>query len=259
MSTIYKFFIKDKVIIAPLKCGTRWLSDKSWKYEDVDLSYLTKCTSKSEYFLHRDGTSIRYFPSEYFLYREGVSHLESAILTDYIVNECDLSKTLHNLLNNTSLHWRSDLWEHIHFGWCYNKFQMVNYTQICDLIEDWDVNKEVYDFSKHPPFVTKKMVLDMIDTETLTTLYKGADNNNYWLEQILNGNDKIISKSVADALKIESDSKAESHITMLTNRIQTLSTQFVKELWDLKQINEKLQSKLDYTESMMGKPPNKLI
>jgi hypothetical protein len=171
----------------------------------------------------------------------------------------DLSKTLYGLLNNTSLHWCSDLWEHIHRGWCYNKFQMVNYTDVSNLIGDWDVDKEVYDFSTHPPFITKAMVLDMIDTETLSTLYKGADNNNYWLQQILNGNDKILSKSVVDMCGIKSDLDNNNNIMMLTNRIQILNNQFKKELWDLKQVNEGLQSKIKYAESLLGRKIVKLI
>lgn len=238
-----KFWINDIVIIAPLKSATRWLYDRSHKSD----------------FIHIDDLKSHTQQSYYFLYREGRSHLESALHTDYIINEFDLDKTISELLSHKSPHWRGDLYEHIHRAWCYNKFQMVEYTNVCELIGDWDVKPNMYDFSMETNPITKRNVLDMVDTKTLSILYDMADNNNYWLEQILNGNDKIISKSVADALKIESDLKTESHITMLTNRIQTLNTQFVKELWDLKQINEKLQSKLDYTESMMGKPPKKLI
>jgi|688.fasta_scaffold601260_2 hypothetical protein len=182
MSTIRKFYIKDKVIIAPLKSATRWLIDRAWKHDWVDMEYLVEQTTESDY----------------FLYREGVSHLESAILTDYLINEMDLSKTLHTLLSGESHHWCEDLYGYVHRAWCYNKFQMVNCTDVCDLIGDWNTDINMYDFSKHPPFITKRMVLDMIDTKTLTTLYKSADDNNYWLQQILNGNDAILSKSVVD-------------------------------------------------------------
>ena len=185
--TLRKFWINDMVIIAPLKCATRWLTGKAWKSQLIPLKYLVEETHSSHY----------------FLYREGISHLESAILTDYVTNGGDLSLTVHNLLTNRSNHWCSNLWEYIHRAWCYNKFQMVEYSEVSNLIGDWDADLNGFDFSKHPPFITKEMVLNMIDSQTLTTLYEGADNNNHWLQQILNGNDKILSKSVIDMLASE--------------------------------------------------------
>jgi hypothetical protein len=227
-----KFYINDIVIIAPLKSATRWLNDRAQKSD----------------FIHIDDLKSHTQQSYYFLYREGRSHLESALHTDYIINEFDLDKTLDNLLNHTSSHWRGDLYEYIHRAWCYNKFQMVNYTDVCELIGDWDVNPNMYDFSMETNPITKRNVLDMVDTKTLSILYDMADTNNYWLKQILNGNDMALSKNIVDYEENRKDVLQSQIGLQLQHKMNELTT-----------TNSILQSKLDYTELMMGKPPKKLI
>ena len=227
-----KFHINGIIIIAPLKSATRWLFDQSQKSEFIHINSLKEKTYKSYY----------------FIYREGRNHLESALHTDYIINEYDLDKTLHKLLNNESAHWRGDLYEHIHRAWCYNKFQMVEYTNVCELIGDYVVNKDLYNFSMTSPCITKHNVLDMVDEKTLSTLYTMADNNNYWLEQILNGNDKILSKNIVDFMDTYKDFLHSQSKLQLHSEINGLTT-----------TNNKLQSKIEYIESVVGKKIIKII
>ena len=163
-----KIEINNLKIVAPLKCGTRWLHEKSEKSSYINIEDLKEET---------DSETI-------FLYREPKDHLISALQTDYLLNECDLNKTLNDLLNNRSTHWRGDMYEYTHMAWCYNKFKMVNYLNICDLIGDYDFDKKKYDFSKEPYLFTKEMVLDLVPIDIKEELFKMVDNNNYWLKQI---------------------------------------------------------------------------
>jgi len=180
-----KIEINDLKIVAPLKCGTRWLLDRAEKSSFVYIDNLKEET---------DSKTI-------FLYREPNNHLISALHTDYIINECDLNKTLDNLLNYKSAHWRGDMYENIHRAWTYNKFKMVNYLDISELINDYDFDKNKYDFSVQSPyFITKQMVLDLIPVDIKEELFKMADNNNFWLKQIQENNDKVLSKNVIDRL-----------------------------------------------------------
>ena len=99
---------------------------------------------------------------------------------------------------------------------------MIEYTNVCELIGNYKVNKDLYNFSMTSPGITKHNVLDMVDEKTLSTLYTMADNNNYWLEQILNGNDKILSKNIVDFMDtckdvLYSQLKLKSNIISKTN------------------------------------------
>jgi hypothetical protein len=234
MNTMHlrKFYINDIVIIAPLKSATRWLNDRSQKSE----------------FIHIDDLKLQTQQSCYFLYREGRSHLESALHTDYHINEMNLPKTLNNLLNGKSNHWRGDLYEYIHRVWCYNKFKMVEYTNVSKLIGNWDVNTNLYDFSMKSNPITKRDVLDMVDSKILSTLYTMADNNNYWLEQILNSNDMVLSKNIVDY--------EENRKDILQSQI---GRQLQHKLNKLTKTNSILKHRLEYAEWVMGKLPTKLI
>ena len=186
MMHLRKIEINDLKIVAPLKCGTRWLLDRAKKSSFIFIDNLKEET---------DAETI-------ILYRESNDHLISALLTDYIINECDLNKTLDDLLNYKSPHWRGDMYENIHRAWTYNKFKMINYLNISELIDDYDYDKNVYDFSVHPPyFLTKQIVLDLVPIDIKEELFKMADNDNYWLKQIQENNDKVISKNVIDRLE----------------------------------------------------------
>ena len=204
------FYFNDIRIIAPLKCGTRWLYDKA----------------KKSAFIHIDDLREQTNESDYFLYREGRDHLISALHTDYIRLECNLEKTIKELINNESPHWRGDLFENVHRAWCYKKFKMVEYTNICELIGNYELNKDLYDFSKQSPYVTKQMVLDMLDTDTKNLLFEMADNNNYWLNQINEGNDKFLSKNTMDRLEKEFISK-EQHYKLINDK-QAIINVFLK-------------------------------
>jgi hypothetical protein len=234
MNTMHlrKFYINDIVIIAPLKSATRWLNDRSQKSECIHIDDLKSQTQQPCY----------------FLYREGRSHLESALHTDYHINEMNLPKTLNNLLNGKSNHWRGDLYEYIHRSWCYNKFKMVEYTNVSKLIGNWDVNTNLYNFSMKSNPITKRDVLDMVDSKILSTLYTMADNNNYWLEQILNGNDMVLSKNIVDY--------EENRKDILQSQI---GRQLQHKLNKLTKTNSILKHRLEYAEWVMGKLPTKLI
>jgi hypothetical protein len=234
MNTMHlrKFYINDIVIIAPLKSATRWLNDRSQKSE----------------FIHIDDLKSQTQQSCYFLYREGRSHLESALHTDYHINEMNLPKTLNNLLNGKSNHWRGDLYEYIHRVWCYNKFKMVEYTNVSKLIGDWDVNINLYNFSMKSNPITKRDVLDMVDSKILSTLYTMADNNNYWLEQILNSNDMVLSKNIVDYEENRKDILQSQIGRQLQHKLNKLTI-----------TNSVLKSRIEYAESVIGKLPTKLI
>ena len=205
---IYMWFreihINDLKIVAPLKCGTRWLLSKS---------------NKSS-FIHIDNLKEETDDETIFLYREPKDHLISALLTDYIIKECDLNKTLDDLLNLNSAHWRGDMYENIHRAWCYHKFKMINYLNISDLIGDYELNKDIYDFSKHPPYLTKQELLDLVPNDIKEQLYIMSDNNDYWLKQIQENNDKVLAKNTIERLNEITLEKYNNEILLLKDIIK---------------------------------------
>ena len=197
-----KIEINDLKIVAPLKCGTRWLLERSDNSSFIYINYLKEET---------DSETI-------FLYREPNDHLISALHTDYIhVNKYDLNKTLDDLLNYKSPHWRGDIYENVHRAWTYNKFKMVNYLDISKLIDDYNFDKNMYDFSTEPYFLTKQMVLDLVPNDIKEELFKMVDSNDYWLKQILENNDKIISKNVIDRLENGYEKMTKKNQLLISN------------------------------------------
>jgi hypothetical protein len=125
---------------------------------------------------------------------------------------------------------------------------MVEYTNVSELIGDWDVNTNLYNFSMKSNPITKRDVLDMVDSKILSTLYTMADNNNYWLKQILNGNDMVLSKNIVDY--------EENRKDVLQSQI---GLQLQHKLNELTKTNSILKHRIEYVESVMGKLPTKLI
>jgi hypothetical protein len=125
---------------------------------------------------------------------------------------------------------------------------MVEYTNVSKLIGNWDVNTNLYNFSMKSNSITKRDVLDMVDSKILSTLYTMADNNNYWLEQILNGNDMVLSKNIVDY--------EENRKDILQSQI---GRQLQHKLNELTKKNSILKHRLEYAEWVMGKLPTKLI
>jgi hypothetical protein len=227
-----KFYINDITVIAPLKSATRWLFDRAEHSEFVYIDDLKKDTDQSHY----------------FLYREGVSHLESALFTDWVVNNYDLDKTIYDLLNYRSPHWRGDLYENIHLAWCYNKFKMIDYINVSNLVCDWSLNTKMYDFSHNLLNTTKETLLNTIDTETLSLLYGMADNNNYWLQEILNGNDRVLGKYTVE--RFEEKYKEE---------IQTLMSNIDVKEKEINKKQEEINELIKYTTMLKSKVKQSLI
>jgi fructose-1,6-bisphosphatase len=75
-----------------------------------------------------------------------------------------------------------------------------------------------------------------------------ADNNNYWLEQILNGNDMVLSKNIVDY--------EENRKDILQSQI---GRQLQHKLNELTKTNSILKHRLEYAEWVMKKLPTKLI
>jgi hypothetical protein len=195
--------INDLKIVAPLKCGTRWLLSKS----------------NNSSFIYIDDLKEQTDNSTIFLYREPEDHLISALLTDYIIKECDLNKTLDDLLNFNSAHWRGDMYENIHRAWCYHKFKMINYLNISDLIGDYELDKNIYDFSKHPPYLTKQEAWSMVPNDIKEQLFIMSDNNEYWLKQIQENNDKVLAKNTVERLNKIISEKHDDEILLLKDII----------------------------------------
>jgi hypothetical protein len=161
-----RYWYKDGVsVLAPLKCGSRWLND------------YTKPLAFSKYDSHKDLREY-YSGSEninHFVYREPEKHFITAFHTEVLtyarerrLDELELLPTINLFKENRAEHWSTDLWRTL----CNSiidkdvNFKFVNLNNLSSLFEDKYVhNKNEYGFEKNKLFVTKEELLSLLKSK----------------------------------------------------------------------------------------------
>lgn len=158
-----RYWYKNGVsVLAPLKCGSRWLND------------YTKPLAFSKYDCHKDLR--KYYSGEekinYFVYREPEKHFITALHTEVLtyarerrLDELELLPTVKLFMENKAEHWSTDLWRTL-----YNSivdknvnFKFVNLNNLSSLFEDkYPHNKNEYGFEKNRLFVSKEELLSLL-------------------------------------------------------------------------------------------------
>ena len=122
-------------IIAPLKCGTRWLEgldiENRVHTSDFKLSKLSENV--------HSGTT--------FVYRPVFEHMKSAILTELNMG-LDLKGILIQLKSNTLNHWNVNLYSRLYLLWEVHKFKFCNLKDLSHLIESPTL-METYEYGRY--------------------------------------------------------------------------------------------------------------
>ena len=165
-------------IIAPLKCGTRWLEEKT---NPIKIEELWLPTDKIQ----------NITKDTYWVYRQGREHLVSALRTEirnaleFGVGDVDL--IMSSFLNGTATHWSPIIFEFMYSYWNRIEFNVVELNHLSNLFVEVEYDSNNYDMNyylktKH----TKEDIIELVGSTKMNELYELSDRDYKWLTKILN-------------------------------------------------------------------------
>lgn len=186
---VKKFSYTNKFdVIAPLKCGTRWLEKYTNPNNIEDIKF-------NELF----NENKTYKEKTFFIYRDILEHFKSGLYTEYLwwnhtpIKNTDVGnlkyKNINELFKKQTIyygHFIPKLWEMMH----YNKpnFIFIKLDNLKNIFEDENISYDAteFDFSKEYNDVpSKEEVFNMLSENDLHTLNKIIEKENYYLNEIL--------------------------------------------------------------------------
>jgi hypothetical protein len=255
-------------IIAPLKCGTRWLD--GFDVENRIDTYSIGIEDLKEN-IH-SGTT--------FIWRGVREHFLSAIETDYYV-EPDRTDIWESILHYQKYggHWYPYLYKKLYHIWKKTHFRfwkLRGLSELNDIASIMPYNFKQYHFIVPEGYSSAEQSINSLSFKHLNRLEKLISEEEKWLKLMvepqysekgweeysdledsnfqmkckvkdMEAEVKLINETLVNQLELQRINNSE-----LTNGLYT-------KIQELKQQNKKLQSKLDYTESVIGKLPKKLI
>jgi hypothetical protein len=233
-------------IIAPLKCGTRWLEGL-----DVDNRIRT-------FGLHPTDLSEHIHSGTIFIWRPVREHFISAIRTELVAfKKKDISGVISEIQYGTCEHWYPHLYRDLYPLWEKTGFRFHKLRALSELTPSagelrW--NSTMYEFALPTEWDSVEAALGSIPSEHLIELEESIGEEERWLKSML--------KSQYVIRTWEEDSDLEDFRLELKCRVMDLVSneeELRSEINGLKASNTKLQAKIDYTESVFGKAPIKLI
>lgn len=165
-------------IIAPLKCGTRWLENETNPIKIEELSGLHKIKNLTK--------------DTYFLYRDGKEHLLSALKTEIRgaieFNNGDVNQIISSFLNGTATHWSPIIFEFMYIYWNRIEFKVIELNHLSNLFPGIPYDSNNYNmnyYHKSNDDISK--ILEMISKKDLDILYDLIEKYKPYLTKILNG------------------------------------------------------------------------
>jgi hypothetical protein len=242
-------------VIAPLKCGTRWLEGLDI---DTRTHRITFDTSELSPHIH-SGTT--------FIWRPVREHFHSAIKTELsICPEKTPFDVITEIESGTCDHWYPHLYKEVYTIWEKTPFRFHKLRALSLLTpnaKELDYGSNWYDFKLPIEYNTIEKILNTLSPKHIIRLEKLISEEEKWLKKMLKP--QYSKKSWEEYSDLE-DSNLE-----IKCRVKDMETEmrritdsklfigFQATIRELMESNTKLQSKLDYTESVIGKLPKKLI
>lgn len=161
-----RYWYKDGVsVLAPLKCGTRWLND------------YTNPLAWTRIGCHTEINKEKYDEKRliYFIYREPEEHFITAFHTEVLtyarenmLEKLDLKPVVNTFKTNYAEHWSTNMWETLYNDILKtkNKFEFVNLKNLSSLFDNkYPYNRTEFDFLNNKLHLTKKELLIKIKKE----------------------------------------------------------------------------------------------
>ena len=255
-------------VVAPLKCGTRWLEqldvDNRIHHSDFMLNTLSEN-------IHSDTT---------FIWRGVREHFYSAINTEWtIAPDKDVRDIIISLYKGECGHWYPHLYKELYPIWKKTGFQFHKLRALSLLTPSareltWTSN--LYKFHLPTGLDSIDEALSSLSSEHLTQLEICIGEEEKWLESMIKPQ---YSKKDWEAYSDLEDSylKMLSNVMDLNTEIQlkhklqqnelehqrNLNSKKIENMYsqisELKKSNKKLETKIEYAESLLGRKANKLI
>ena len=170
-------------IIAPLKCGTRWLEEKTNPIKIEELSTLYKIEDITK--------------NTYWIYRVGREHLVTALRTEIRhaieFQNYDTDLIVDGFIKGVGTHWSPILFRYMYSYWNRIEFNVVELKHLSNLFieveylrENYDMNH--YDKTKH----TKEDIIQLVGSAKMNELFQLSDIDYKWLTKILNKEHNLI-------------------------------------------------------------------
>jgi hypothetical protein len=242
-------------IVAPLKCGTRWLEGLD---VDTRISRTTFTNSDLKEHIH-SGTT--------FICRGVRKHFLSALKTELFI--CPEKTPLDIVIEMESGicdHWYPHLYRELYPIWEKTGFRFHKLRALSELTPTAPALKYIsteHEFRLSTEWSSVESILSSLSPKHLIRLERLISDEEKWLKSMLKP--QYSERSWEEYSDLE-DSILEMKIRvkdmeMEVSRIRDskLWNDFEKTIRELRISNNKLQAKLDYTEWVMKKLPTKLI
>jgi len=233
-------------IIAPLKCGTRWL-------EGLDVN---KRTHLFDFRIEELKKNIH--SGTTFIWRPVREHFVSAMITELATRPEKTPSDIITLMESGICgHWYPYLYKELYDIWSQTPFRFYKLRALSELNQstiELEYNSTSYDFRLPTEWDSIESVLNTVSPKHIILLNKLIDDENNCLTSIL--------KSQYSEKSWEAYSDLEDSFLEMKIRIKDMETELkglktiIKELGEL---NTKLKAKLEYAENIIGKLPKKLI
>ncbi len=181
-----RFTYSNFEIIAPCKCGTRWLERKTNPIEIRSYTHLENFENLTN--------------KTYWVYRDGVKHLISALKTE-IRGSIDgaIGESVDDIIKNflrggyTSTHWSSDMFKYMFINWRKFKFLPLKLENLSNLFPniEYDANEfNLREYTKSPN--DDEFIIKMVSEENMKILYKMISEDEIYLYKIINNEFNLI-------------------------------------------------------------------
>jgi hypothetical protein len=170
-------------IIAPLKCGTRWLEEKTNPIKIEELYTTNKIQNITK--------------DTYWVYREGREHLVTALRTEIRTalefGVDDVDSIMNFFLNGTAGHWSPMLFRYMYSYWNRIEFNVIELNDLSNLFVGVEYDSKNYDMNHYTKTKhTKEDIIQLVGSTKMNKLYEQSDIDWVWLTKILNKEHNLI-------------------------------------------------------------------
>jgi len=255
-------------VVAPLKCGTRWL-------EEFDVKNRIKTFG-----FHPTDLPNHIHSGTTFIWRPVREHFISAVQTESKLGpDRSILDIITEIESGDCGHFRPHLYGKLYPLWEKTPFRFHKLRALSELTPSagelrW--NSTMYRFPNPNGWDSVQSVLSSLSPKHLIRIERLISEEERWLKSMLQS--QYGGKSWEDYSDLEDSrlemlgkimnlrEEAELNYQIMENRFKhtqirnsELTSELYNEIKVLKLKNTKLQAKLDYSESVFGKPPTKLI
>jgi hypothetical protein len=248
-------------IIAPLKCGTRWLEGL-----DVD-------TRIHRSGFHIDNLKENVHSGTTFIWRGVREHFLSALRTELATStEKSVLDIVLEMESGLCDHWSGELYRELYSLWSKTPFRFLKLRAISELTpsaREMGWTSTMYAFALPTKWDSDEAVLGSLSPKHLIRLNRLIGEEERWLKMMIEAqySEKNweaysdLEDSRLEMLCKSMDLKAEVEQLnkTLVNQLELQRIKHSKEINELKESNSKMESKVELAENILGRKIIKLI